>query len=110
MQTQRFFELRDCAGNVAFAHENFTEVIMRLGELWIKLGGRLKMLLCSCEVAVFQERGSKIYLRIDYTRIKADCFSILRSGLIQFAVFFQKSPKTMVSRRRFWRQTDRGFA
>ena len=65
MQTQRFFELRDCAGNVAFAHENFTEVIMRLGELWIELGGRLKMLLCSCEVAVFQERGSKIYLRID---------------------------------------------
>ena len=64
MQMQRFFKLPDRAGSVAFAHENFSQIIMRLGELWIELGGRLKMLLCSCEVALFQERGPQVYLSI----------------------------------------------
>ena len=83
---------------------------MRLGKLWIELGGRLKMLLCFWQVALFQERSPKIYLSIDQTGIGADRFSILRSGLIQFAVFFQKGPIAMMGQRGLRRQADRSFA
>jgi hypothetical protein len=110
MQTQRFFKLRDRARNVAFAHENFSQVIMRLSELWIEFGCRLKMLLCSCQVACCQERTPEIYSSIDQAGIGADRLAILCSSLIQCAVFFQKGAITMVGLRRFRRQADCCFA
>ena len=83
---------------------------MRLGKLWLELGCRLKMFLCSWQVACRQKRGPKIYSSIGQLGIGADRLAILHSGLIQLAMFFQKGAITMVGQRGFRRQADRSFA
>ena len=46
METQRLFELQDRLGEIAFAHENLTQVVMWLSEFRVEIGCLLKMFLC----------------------------------------------------------------
>src|SRR5438132_13450362 len=45
-KAQRLFELRDCLGSVAFAHENLSQLAMRLVELRVEPGRLQVMRLC----------------------------------------------------------------
>src|SRR5437588_12557125 len=51
METQRRFELHDRLGHVAFGHDDLTEIVMWLGELWVDVGRALKMAFCFGQLA-----------------------------------------------------------
>ena len=43
METQRLFKLQDGLGDVPFAHENLTQVVVWLSKFRVEIGSLLKM-------------------------------------------------------------------
>ena len=109
METQCLFELGNRLRNVALTHENFSKIIVRLGQFWVEFGRFLKMLSGFREVAFFQKQTTQIDVRIDVGRIQLQSLSILRGCLFRLSVFFQERTIAIVRLRRLWRQTNGRF-
>ena len=83
MEAQRFFELCNRLRHVAFAHENFAKIIMRLRKFRIQCGCLLEMLSRFGSLAVFKKQIAKIDVGIDVIWINCNVwryFAIASSG------------------------------
>ena len=56
MKTQRLLELQDRLRDVAFAHENLTQVVMWLSKFRVEIAGLLKMVLCFGQLALLKNQ------------------------------------------------------
>src|SRR5439155_6985938 len=109
MKTQRLFELQDRLREVAFAHENLTQVVMWLSKFRVEIAGLLKMVLCFGQLALLKNQTSQVDMRIDQTGIELQRLAIVRNCFLEFAAFFQERAVTVVRLRGLGGQSNRGF-
>jgi len=99
VQTVTLLELRaNALGMFALAHENFSSndaAAQAFDRAWSPRGRRF----ASDKSNLFQSAFPEIYLCVDILDHHADRFSILAHGLVQLAMFFQKSAAAMMRLR-----------